>query len=153
MSLPSRGAWIEILHPAVSAPAGRRVAPLAGSVDRNGAKTDCGALPLVAPLAGSVDRNADGQVLCAGPLVAPLAGSVDRNRKWFGWPSKLDSASLPSRGAWIEIAPERPAPGRPPVAPLAGSVDRNLLGALICEEELKVAPLAGSVDRNAHHEP
>ena len=57
LSLPSRGAWIEITPPA-AAPAAEQVAPLAGSVDRN--------------------------ILCsflnkAGPAVAPLAGSVDRN--------------------------------------------------------------------------
>ena len=58
----------------------------------------------VAPLAGSVDRNVK-----AGDLggfiesVAPLAGSVDRNGLSFPlcW---IFGTSLPSRGAWIEIA-------------------------------------------------
>ena len=57
VSLPSRGAWIEIRR----APLYRKavwVAPLAGSVDRNlhGVKGG-GAPAVVAPLAGSVDRN------------------------------------------------------------------------------------------------
>ena len=78
-SLPSRGAWIEMLI--VSLAEGiAQVAPLAGSVDRNlhFSRPDKG--PLVAPLAGSVDRNngiKNRTVLWSS--VAPLAGSVDRN--------------------------------------------------------------------------
>ena len=56
-SLPSRGAWIEIL--------------------RYKARREN---YTVAPLAGSVDRNNDGLYQYPTPdLVAPLAGSVDRN--------------------------------------------------------------------------
>ena len=59
-SLPSRGAWIEILTMACSM-----------------------FLPIVAPLAGSVDRNNKRRVLkIRTNHVAPLAGSVDRNH-WF----------------------------------------------------------------------
>ena len=57
MSLPSRGAWIEIQTP----PAEQRslsVAPLTGSVDRNNINYGTGAgNENVAPLTGSVDRN------------------------------------------------------------------------------------------------
>ena len=79
MSLPSRGAWIEmILSGCAWTPT--PVAPLAGSVDRNrGSRGDL-SLVLVAPLAGSVDRNNDGLVrIYTLSDVAPLAGSVDRN--------------------------------------------------------------------------
>ena len=57
----------------------------------------------VAPLAGSVDRNPE---LSAGAVqavtVAPLAGSVDRN-KIRALSQEENERSLPSRGAWIEI--------------------------------------------------
>ena len=79
MSLPSRGAWIEIV---------RYSRPLKP--------------PKVAPLAGSVDRNLmTGRWTKQGP-VAPLAGSVDRNMI-FAAQSRKPMLSLPSRGAWIEI--------------------------------------------------
>ena len=60
-------------------------------------------LALVAPLAGSVDRNWTGVPLrISRQAVAPLAGSVDRNPSVWAR-GHLDDASLPSRGAWIEI--------------------------------------------------
>ena len=78
----------------------------------------------VAPLAGSVDRNTYIPKLSPRKNVAPLAGSVDRNLDtyFFFVPNRL---SLPSRGAWIEIFSLRRAQAVGPVAPLAGSVDRN----------------------------
>ena len=36
------------------------------------------------------------------------------------------AASLPSRGAWIEMTAQAPCRWPPRVAPLAGSVDRNM---------------------------
>ena len=58
-------------------------------------------------------------------------------------------ASLPSRGAWIEITKSRLISQTQAVAPLAGSVDRNLLLWIAKKASLpSVAPLAGSVDRN-----
>ena len=56
MSLPSRGAWIEIV-PCRVYRSSDRVAPLAGSVDRNRHKLPTTIRLGVAPLAGSVDRN------------------------------------------------------------------------------------------------
>ena len=56
MSLPSRGAWIEINVRGVRHQK-RQVAPLAGSVDRNLMSGEYGDQTGVAPLAGSVDRN------------------------------------------------------------------------------------------------
>ena len=95
MSLPSRGAWIEM--PTIPWPRPRAA---------------------VAPLAGSVDRNLGrGIPLPKENWVAPLAGSVDRNlpKKARGGDAK---PSLPSRGAWIEIIPPRALssslPGRSP---------------------------------------
>ena len=56
VSLPSRGAWIEMLqYAATSSRVG--VAPLAGSVDRNSLAFEHQFTVGVAPLAGSVDRN------------------------------------------------------------------------------------------------
>ena len=68
----------------------------------------------VAPLAGSVDRNSirDGMP-SAMPCVAPLAGSVDRNIV-SGLREVAAAASLPSRGAWIEIWRRRPSASRRP---------------------------------------
>ena len=102
----------------------------------------------VAPLTGSVDRNLLGgrDDDRRGP-VAPLTGSVDRNN-YANYAQALARMSLPSRGAWIEIAPERPAPARLPVAPLTGSVDRNLRMKGYAMNVHEVAPLTGSVDRN-----
>ena len=57
--------------------------------------------------------------------VAPLAGSVDRNIV-DGLREIASAASLPSRGAWIEMALGMDLGGGGRVAPLAGSVDRNL---------------------------
>ena len=62
-------------------------------------------LSKVAPLAGSVDRNRDtttGETYRV--TVAPLAGSVDRNGYQEAW-ADYRYQSLPSRGAWIEIGP------------------------------------------------
>ena len=56
----------------------------------------------VAPLAGSVDRNHLRKDRVAQPQVAPLAGSVDRNYRYERRRADV-GASLPSRGAWIEI--------------------------------------------------
>ena len=56
--------------------------------------------------------------------VAPLAGSVDRNIVICVVPC-IERLSLPSRGAWIEIAIMLPSRMMLRVAPLAGSVDRN----------------------------
>ena len=102
MSLPSRGAWIEMETTGYSGQH-RAVAPLAGSVDRNlnNAMATINNAK-VAPLAGSVDRNFDPAAELPVEHVAPLAGSVDRNYKY-------DSVLT----------------GEGKVAPLAGSVDRN----------------------------
>ena len=59
MSLPSRGAWIE-MYRAARQKSRSAVAPLAGSVDRNDlSRTHKRYCVWVAPLAGSVDRNCD----------------------------------------------------------------------------------------------
>mgnify|MGYP005803539203 CR=1 FL=1 len=86
---------------------GLGVAPLAGSVDRNirDAVKKC-RKEAVAPLAGSVDRNAEGLRILGGLGVAPLAGSVDRNAD-DSLAETESGASLPSRGAWIEIGSGR----------------------------------------------
>ena len=104
-SLPSRGAWIEMLMVHAADPSNVAVAPLAGSVDRNLLPAKYIAQKkVVAPLAGSVDRNTKMKV---SPVsysdVAPLAGSVDRNCILLQILAKLVF-----------------------VAPLAGSVDRNV---------------------------
>ena len=78
-SLPSRGAWIEILAYEYKL-TDAVVAPLAGSVDRN----SC-AVNLIASAIGSLPSRGAWIEICgrrpyAGRrYVAPLAGSVDRN--------------------------------------------------------------------------
>ena len=56
VSLPSRGAWIEIGQTGWTTYS-QAVAPLAGSVDRNHEAYNIMQSQRVAPLAGSVDRN------------------------------------------------------------------------------------------------
>ena len=79
-SLPSRGAWIEIFRFAVI------LAQIGQSLPSRGAWIEIHltvlstALKCVAPLAGSVDRNGKGIYIDAAGGVAPLAGSVDRNQ-------------------------------------------------------------------------
>ena len=107
-------------------------------------------------------------------VVAPLAGSVDRNYADVSNAPKT-LASLPSRGAWIEISQTSTLTRPGHVAPLAGSVDRNVgaEGELHLGQEslpsrgawiemwplarllpiTRVAPLAGSVDRNKFSQP
>ena len=144
-SLPSRGAWIEMVLFAARLMRSRSLPSRGAWIEMPVALRPPGERP-VAPLAGSVDRN---------PYeVRVLLG---------------EKKSLPSRGAWIEIS--RPSAGGWPasvatlagsvdrnhwvapgtaavlVAPLAGSVDRNLRVVSIHRHDL-VAPLAGSVDRN-----
>ena len=104
LSLPSRGAWIEICSwAALLRP--YSVAPLTGSVDRNKFQHRANPLCFVAPLTGSVDRNV-----------------------WSKDPKKARPLSLPSRGAWIEIGLGSILGIGGAVAPLTGSVDRNLIG-------------------------
>ena len=56
------------------------VAPLTGSVDRNGSSSTSIDFDVqVAPLTGSVDRNISAVATAAPTKVAPLTGSVDRN--------------------------------------------------------------------------
>ena len=61
------------------------------------------------------------------PWVAPLAGSVDRNTTVYTDYANYNR-SLPSRGAWIEIADALNDNVGVFVAPLPGSVDRNSIG-------------------------
>ena len=79
--------------------------------------------------------------------VAPLTGSVDRNVSWCHLPC-TSPASLPSRGAWIEMLK-----GDQPWIICTSLPSR---GAWIemecnhyCGHGIEVAPLTGSVDRNA----
>ena len=69
-----------VRHPAIFG-----VAPLAGSVDRNGINTASSTVQVVAPLAGSVDRNVYFGHTMGMSRVAPLAGSVDRNSLAMNW--------------------------------------------------------------------
>ena len=108
MSLPSRGAWIEI----------------------------CALLSIffqclaVAPLAGSVDRNNEGNApLLIAPRSLPSRGAWIEIQYFFPMPGLL-LMSLPSRGAWIEIYLASLYLFTQLVAPLAGSVDRNAFNGL-----------------------
>ena len=90
-----------------------------------------------------MDRNdyPAGAVVLDNP-VAPLAGSVDRNYNPLD-PDKDAPLSLPSRGAWIEIASIASQSCILTVAPLTGSVDRN---------PYEVRVLLGEKSRSPHGE-
>ncbi len=125
-SLPPRGAWIEILI----FPSFRLlpyVAPPTGSVDRNLLHSvEINTLKAVAPPTGSVDRNCP-MIKC----IVVIAWSLPPRGAWieiinqntFSFPS----LSLPPRGAWIEIPAPNPLSERASVAPPTGSVDRNMM--------------------------
>ena len=123
-SLPSRGAWIEMGSNCAAAKRPRSL-PSRGAWIEIKSRDYIPAAEWVAPLAGSVDRNVPRHgLLLPDGRVAPLAGSVDRNLKRVR-KAERDTASLPSRGAWIEMAKMTAGKMRNKVAPLAGSVDRN----------------------------
>ena len=124
MSLPTRGAWIEIIHKFKKSKKDR-VAPHAGSVDRNPRLAVYGVVQgLSLPTRGAwIEIPCTHQVCCMGK-------------------------SLPTRGAWIEIPfPDCTWDGVTSVAPHAGSVDRNF-ACFLPAPAGQVAPHAGSVDRN-----
>ena len=103
LSLPSRGAWIEILWMMVMRPS---------------------SLPSL-PSRGAWIEIIKRDAYRLGMTVAPLAGSVDRNSASFSSLSEV-RASLPSRGAWIEIQILHHVTSQVYVAPLAGSVDETI---------------------------
>ena len=125
MSLPSRGAWIEIrrlpsLHQDLV------VAPLTGSVDRNPARLlSARSLRSRSPHGERGQKFSFGRIRTGAAQVAPLTGSVDRN-----------------------ITKRMGVRAGKKVAPLTGSVDRNLPFICCLENKDQVAPLTGSVDRN-----
>ena len=81
-----------------------------------------------------------------------IATSLPSRGAWIEIAKKQDRCaplllSLPSRGAWIEMASVYNNSKKRPVAPLTGSVDRNSASwSYACRTW--VAPLTGSVDRN-----
>ena len=78
----------------------------------------------VAPLAGSVDRNwISDSVFCRSVASLPSRGAWIEMTTGPNEEERMES--LPSRGAWIEIVGDGHHAGLLPVAPLAGSVDRN----------------------------
>ena len=106
------------------------------------------AFPRVAPLAGSVDRNfAEAEEKTEAVKSLPSRGAWIEISMWTATPSSL-KPSLPSRGAWIEMRRGLFAFAAACVAPLAGSVDRNYFQPGGAAAPGWVAPLAGSVDRN-----
>ena len=102
MSLPSGGAWIEITASAASNE-GRGVAPLAGSVDRNGSERLRKLREQVAPLAGSVDRNKMQCNAAEGWETSLPSRGAWIEMQYMGARYEQWAESLPSRGAWIEI--------------------------------------------------
>ena len=105
LSLPSRGAWIEISMRS-------KYARLLVSLPSRGAWIEISALPgsmrasSVAPLAGSVDRN-----VAVAQLLHRLVPSLPSRGAWIEIPSyrivRGSAKSLPSRGAWIEMRRKR----------------------------------------------
>ena len=148
MSLPSRGAWIEISTPWMwSAPA--------ASLPSRGAwieilwttPVSCGWI-LSLPSRGAwieIPQSVRGAEKYK--TVAPLAGSVDRNCS-TPIPSRRCPWSLPSRGAWIEISVlcQQQYRGRPSLPSRGAWIE--MLMTVSKSFPPFVAPLAGSVDRN-----
>ena len=86
-SLPSRGAWIEMMKRPLRSRCSR-VAPLTGSVDRNRTSTPCPTWQSPSlPSRGAWIEIAYIVVSRSCNDVAPLTGSVDRNPtgKWSDW--------------------------------------------------------------------
>ena len=100
-SLPSRGAWIEIIS-------------IDDSISDNTSLPSRGAWIEMQYLLRTAVFY----------MVAPFTGSVDWNILFLPIIQPLDS-SLPSRGAWIEIYWEKRKSQRMFVAPFTGSVDWN----------------------------
>ena len=111
LSLPTRGAWIEIRQAYSNYETGK-VAPHAGSVDRN-----------IAADAAGADTGKSLPTRGAWIEINHRRRPMNRRR------------SLPTRGAWIEIPLTLFFVGRIHVAPHAGSVDRN--GKAEFDESLK----------------
>ena len=148
----------------------RKVAPLAGSVDRNSAPSSSsykGTKSL--PSRGAWIEIASGPWTARCPRTSlpsrgawiEIRGMSIENLRKMSLPSRgawieIQAAgcrlertgSLPSRGAWIEMAYSKLADLYTIVAPLAGSVDRNHAVGDVDRVATGVAPLAGSVDRN-----
>ena len=80
LSLPPRGAWIEILQNSLYA-SFCRVAPPTGSVDRNARRTDYSYISTrsLPPRGAWIEISAPGPARHDTPDVAPPTGSVDRN--------------------------------------------------------------------------
>ena len=119
-SLPARGAWIEIA-PSSGFSANGKVAPRAGRADRN-------IMADVTPLVAGGYHLRGG---APSPRHTALAGT----------------ASLPVRGAWIEMARSRRLASAWGVAPRMGGVDRNLGSTIRMEAATPSLPHRG-VDRN-----
>ena len=125
MSLPPRGAWIEISK----------------------SETITG-FPIVSlPPRGAWIEINDYQRFREAYTVAPPTGSVDRNSTVLVSFS-VQIRSLPPRGAWIEIPNARNYSICIHVAPPTGSVDRNHSSGDNGVSGVLVAPPTGSVDRN-----
>ena len=99
LSLPSRGAWIEILE--YKSPYGRQL-----SLPSRGAWIEI--IVLAEDKVRRAGRSPHGERGLKSPLVNPP----------YWW-----SKSLPSRGAWIEMPRHRFRASEWTVAPLTGSVD------------------------------
>ena len=145
-SLPSRGAWIEIIS-------------IDDSISDNTSLPSRGAwiemqyllrtavFYMVAPFTGSVDWNCNESHQRRGVRRRSLHG--ERGLKFIGKKENLrECLSLPSRGAWIEILSHTASDRAVCVAPFTGSVDWNSFTQLTQPYSFQVAPFTGSVDWN-----
>ena len=129
LSLPTRGAWIEIRYWGIGK-------PKKSSLPTRGAWIEISMLPY--------PRRTS--------RVAPHAGSVDRNQN-VGYISEDGVVSLPTRGAWIEIGHHCRKYKIHHVAPHAGSVDRNLKDVFGVTEGSASLPTQGSwFERNGSNQ-
>jgi len=122
MSLPSRGAWIEILYVYDRSYNQKRRSPHGERGLKSFPRASAGVFRESLP-----SRGAWIEILNAKAEVTILESrSPHGERGLKSYPYILtcqDPESLPSRGAWIEISPHSRIPGRCLVAPLTGSVD------------------------------
>ena len=117
VSLPSRGAWIEIQYQ-------RAAAPSTTSLPSRGAWIEIRGVPCCGT--PGIGRSPHGERgLKSGTVTAQPAGgepSLPSRGAWIeiraAGPRSWPIVSLPSRGAWIEILPPGPWPvGRPGRSP------------------------------------
>ena len=145
MSLPSRGAWIEIVKDVNINPY-NHVAPFTGSVDWNQNYILQFFLRWVAPFTGSVDWNRKTASASFPSCGRSLHGERGLKLQWNAYSESKKGRSLHGERG-LKSAFCAPVSINTSVAPFTGSVDWNNRN-LIRKTHGEVAPFTGSVDWN-----